>query len=89
MEFVAIAVLYALRAYTLLIIAYVLGSWFPQWRYQAWYRLVTDIVQPYLNVFRGLPLRMGMLDLTPMVAIFVLMIIERLLIATLVGGRTS
>jgi YggT family protein len=86
MPLVAIAVDYALRAYMLLIFVYVLGSWFPQWRFQNWYRVVGDIVQPYLNIFRALPLRVGMLDLTPAVALLVLMVFERLLIAATLGG---
>jgi len=89
MQLVAIAVLYALRGYTLLIIVYVLGSWFPQWRYQGWYRFVADVVRPYLSIFRGIPLQMGTLDLTPMLAVFILMLLERLLIAAMVGGRIS
>ena len=33
-----------------------------------------DVSMPYLNLFRRLPLRVGPLDLTPMVAIIVLQI---------------
>lgn len=33
-----------------------------------------DVSNPYLNLFRRLPLRIGPLDLTPMVAIIVLQI---------------
>ena len=33
-----------------------------------------DVSSPYLNLFRRLPLRVGPLDLTPMVAIIVLQI---------------
>jgi YggT family protein len=33
-----------------------------------------DVSNPYLNLFRRLPLRVGPLDLTPMVAIIVLQI---------------
>jgi YggT family protein len=86
MPLVAVFVLYAIRAYMLLIFVYVLGSWFPQWQYTAWYRFVGDIVRPYLNIFRAIPLRMGMIDLTPMLAMFALIILERLLMATMIGG---
>jgi YggT family protein len=34
-----------------------------------------DTVEPYLRIFRPLPLRVGPLDLTPIVAIFVLQIV--------------
>ena len=33
-----------------------------------------DVTTPYLGLFRGLPLRIGPLDLTPMVAIILLQI---------------
>ena len=33
-----------------------------------------DVTTPYLRLFRGLPLRIGPLDLTPMVAIILLQI---------------
>lgn len=78
MPFVANFVVYAVQAYILLIIVYVLGSWFPQWKGRPWYRLVEDIVGPYLNLFRRLPLQMGMIDLAPMAAIFVLILFETL-----------
>jgi uncharacterized protein YggT (Ycf19 family) len=86
MALVATFVHYALRVYMLLIIVYVFGSWFPQWRYQRWYGVVTDIVQPYLNVFRAIPLRVGMLDLSPALALFVLMILDGLLVTATLGG---
>jgi YggT family protein len=35
-----------------------------------------DIVEPYLRVFRKLGLQIGPLDLSPMVAIFVLFILR-------------
>lgn len=78
MLLVANFVVTAIQAYIFLIFVSVLGSWFPQWKGQSWYRLVEDIVRPYMSLFRGLPLRIGMLDLTPMAAILLLIIFERL-----------
>ncbi|MBN2082053.1 YggT family protein [bacterium] len=77
---------YALRAYVLLIFVYVLGSWFPQWRQQAWYRLISDLVQPYLQLFSKLPLRVGMLDLTPMLALLILMVVDQFVQAMYSGA---
>jgi YggT family protein len=74
------------RAYFLLIIVWVLGSWFPQWRYQPWFKTVEALVRPYLDLFRGLPLQIGMMDLTPMVAIFVLYLFQNLLLTILFRG---
>jgi YggT family protein len=39
-----------------------------------------DVSEPYLRLFRRLPLRVGPLDLTPMVAIFVLLIVGSLVV---------
>ena len=86
MPLVAVFVLYAIRAYMLLIFVYVLGSWFPQWQHTAWYSVVSDIVRPYLNIFRAIPLKMGMIDMTPMLAMFALIILERMLMAAVLGG---
>ena len=85
MQQLTLIVLYAVRAYMLLIFIYVMGSWFPQWRSQGWYQTVSDLVQPYLALFKALPLRMGMIDLTPMLAIFVLILVEWMVSAMLVG----
>ena len=72
----------AIQLYIFLIIIWVFSSWFPQWRYQSWFRTVNDLVEPYLRLFQRLPLRVGMIDLSPMVAIIVLQILR----AALVGG---
>jgi YggT family protein len=39
-----------------------------------------DTVEPYLRIFRPLPLRIGPLDLTPIVAIFALQIVGGLIV---------
>ena len=45
-----------------------------------------DVSEPYLRLFRRLPLRIGPLDLTPMVAILVLQIGGGILIAAIDPG---
>ena len=42
-----------------------------------------DVSEPYLRLFRRLPLRIGPLDLTPMVAIIVLQIGGSILVAAI------
>jgi YggT family protein len=72
--------------YLLLIFAYILLSWF-RLPYSTWLsrveRFLYDVVNPYLAIFRRfLPtLRLGAmgLDLSPILAIFVLSIIWRLI----------
>ncbi len=91
MQYVPYLVIKILELYQLLILAWAFGSFFPQWRFQKWYRVLGEIVQPYLNLFRFLPLRINMgqsyMDLTPLVALFVLQIFERLVITAVTGGR--
>jgi YggT family protein len=45
-----------------------------------------DVSDPYLRLFRRLPLRVGPLDLTPMVAIIVLQIGGGILVAAIDAG---
>lgn len=91
MQIIPYVVVRVLELYQLLIIAWAFGSFFPQWHYQKWYRVLGDIVQPYLNLFRFLPLRINIgssyMDLSPIVALFVLQIFEQLVITAARGGR--
>lgn len=67
-----------IEIYIFVIFVYVFIPWVsPGARYQSWYRSLGQFVEPYLGIFRRFipPLR-GMLDLSPMVAILVLIIID-------------
>jgi YggT family protein len=72
-----------LIVYYVLIFARILMSWIPRMPYNrilsAVLGFVTDVTDPYLNLFRRFipPLRVGpgALDLSPMIAIFVLVIV--------------
>jgi len=69
--------------YTIIIIAWIvvsfvfaLGARVPYSRpVNAVLDFLRDVTEPYLRVFRRLPLRIGPLDLTPIVAILVLRIV--------------
>lgn len=88
---VAGLVVWVLQLYVLLIFAWTFGSFFPQWRYQRWYQVVGEIVQPYLNLFRWLPLRIqtggATMDLTPTVAMFVLLSFIYMINMSATGGH--
>jgi len=61
------------RFYILLIVAYVLLSWFPASGIVADVRrALAFIVEPYLGLFRRIVPTVGMLDISPIVAILVL-----------------
>ena len=44
-----------------------------------------DVTEPYLRIFRPLPLRIGPLDLTPIVAILLLQIVGNIIIGLIRG----
>jgi YggT family protein len=79
--------------YLVLIFIRIILSWIPRIPYNRWLaafiKFVTDVTDPYLNLFRRIlpPVRMGpgALDLSPIVATFVLIIVSSLL-ANLIRG---
>lgn len=70
--------------YTLLIFVRVAVSWFPElqrYRVIEWVAYVTD---PYLNLFRRfIPPIGGVIDLSPLLALFALQILERVILSIL------
>ena len=70
--------------YALVLVVYVLLSWFrvPS-ALGPMQRFLYDVCEPYLRLWRRLPLRFGGFDLSPMVAIFAVYIAGRVVIAVL------
>ena len=72
--------------YLVLIFIRIILSWVPRMPYNRWLnagvKFVSDVTDPYLNLFRRVlpPVRMGpgALDLSPIVATFVLIILSAL-----------
>lgn len=59
--------------YGMLIIVYVLMSWFPvSGVFEDLYRVLASIVEPYLGLFRRIIPPIGMIDISPIVALLVL-----------------
>ena len=83
----------AVLVYTLLIIAYILTSLFFSFGgrvpYARWSSAVLgflrDVVEPYLAIFRRFIPPIGPLDLSPIVAIFLLQIVGNI-VANLIAG---
>jgi YggT family protein len=67
--------------YILLILAWVLTTWirlpYSLHRVQGF---LDDVCEPYIRIFRRILPMVGPLDLSPIVAIFVLVIVQRLLV---------
>ena len=71
-----------LYVYVLLIFVYVLTSWV-RLPYSPWVRRISDflrdVCEPYLRLFRRILPSLGPLDLSPVVAIFVLFLLMRVI----------
>ena len=69
--------------YILLILVHIVLSWF-QLPYRVWlYRIrqfLADVCEPYLRLFRRLLPSTGAIDLSPMLALIALIVIDRFLI---------
>ena len=74
--------------YVLLIFAYILTSWI-RMPYSVWLnriqRFLYDVCEPYLRIFRRIVPPIGPLDLSPMIAVIVLIVIRQIVGALLVG----
>jgi YggT family protein len=80
--------------YIVLIFIRILTSWIPRMPYNrylaAFLKFVSDVTDPYLNIFRRIlpPVRMGpgALDLSPIVATFVLIIVSSIVVGLIRPG---
>ena len=82
-----------LLVYIVLIFIRIIMSWIPRIPYNRWLDMVLnfvrDVTDPYLNLFRRIipPVRMGpgALDLSPIVATFVLIIVGGIVVSLVEG----
>jgi YggT family protein len=80
--------------YLVLIFIRIITSWIPRMPYNrylaAFLKFVSDVTDPYLNLFRRIlpPVRMGGagLDLSPIVATFVLIIVSTIVVDLIKPG---
>jgi uncharacterized protein YggT (Ycf19 family) len=74
--------------YILLIFAYIITSWV-RLPYSPWLnriqRFLYDVCEPYLRLFRRFVPSLGPLDLSPLLAVIVLVIVQRLIHAAVAG----
>ncbi|MDQ3024807.1 MAG: YggT family protein [bacterium] len=83
---VSYALVSALKIYEFFILAWVLGSWLPQARNQQWYRWISSVVEPYVELFRPLKLNYSGIDLSPMVAMLAIELFRWLIIMVAARG---
>ena len=65
-------ILQGIQLYMILLIIYILMSWVPSTRETKFGILLGKITEPYLGFFRKFIPPLGMIDISPIVAIFVL-----------------
>jgi uncharacterized protein YggT (Ycf19 family) len=67
--------------YTLLILLYIIASWI-RLPYSTWVnrvqRFLYDVCDPYLRLFRRVLPQLGPLDLSPMIGVAVLYVVDRI-----------
>jgi YggT family protein len=72
--------------YVLIIFAYIITSWI-RLPYSIWLnriqRFLYDVCEPYLRIFRRILPPLGPLDLSPIIAIFSLFLVDRVIQAIL------
>ncbi len=84
MTTVATVVNGVLNFYGLLILAYVIISWFrPTGFLFEFFRVIGSVVEPYIGLFRRFMPNTGAIDFSPLVAILVLQYLIRPLLITL------
>ena len=71
-------------SYTILLFVRIISSWFPDWQSHKLIRFVAFYTDPFLNMFRRLlPPLGGVMDISPILAFFVLKIMEMILLGLL------
>ena len=73
----------AFEVYKVLLIVRILLSWIPHNHYHYLVEKLYEITDPYLNLFRSLNLNFGGIDLSPIVAFFILSFVQKLLLQIL------
>lgn len=79
----------AVSLYSTLCFFRIILTWIPSLNYSAIGKFLSSICDPYLNLFSRLPLRVGMIDFTAMVAIGVLYVISSILTNVAASGYIS
>ena len=77
MAIIQMLVLNAVNIYFYLIIASVLMSWIPSLKESAFGQFVTRLTDPYLDIFRRFIPPLGMIDISPIIAIYALLLASR------------
>ena len=86
MNTLSLSLIYFFRIYEILLIIKIILTWIPHNYYHPLVRLLNSITEPYLNLFRQLPVQYGGMDFSPLLAFFVLGFVRDLLFRILLIG---
>jgi len=67
---------YAISAYSIVLVIYILMSWVPASRDTGFGRFLEKIAEPYLGFFRKFIPPLGMIDISPIIALLALRLIS-------------
>ncbi len=76
-------VYWGFQIYTIALVIYILMSWVPSMRETKFGQYLAVIVEPYLGFFRKFIPPLGMIDISPIVALFALSLIRSGIISIL------
>lgn len=65
--------------YGFLLILYILSGWIPQLRHTTVGRILAQLSEPYLRLFRGIVPPLGGIDFSPILAFIVLRLVQSIL----------
>ena len=68
---------YLFTIYQFMIFAYILMSWIPALQQSTFGEMLGKLVEPYLSIFRKFIPPIGMIDISPIVALFALRYIAK------------
>lgn len=68
-----------------LLMARIIISWFPVDPYHSAVQFLNQVTDPILAPFRRIPLQIGMLDMTPLLAFMALFFVNRVVVRILIG----
>lgn len=69
--------------YTFMLLARVIGSWFPKLAESRFMRFIAFYTDPYLNLFRRIIPPIGMMDVSPMFAFIALQLAQWVIFAVI------
>ena len=69
------------QLYTVMLFVRILGSWVPEFQQYKIMQFIAFYTDPYLNLFRKIIPPLGMIDISPIIAFFVLGIVRYLILS--------